>query len=189
MPINIDVPIAGANLKNSFGNMLSPSRLGEGQVLKTSSLHVFPVTAEREIENPLKSQQSGYLYEEGANMSERKSKSNLPVCTVTKAQKLERCIVKLKKKGTAVSPQAVCMVSVGCRKGGSQMSEAGDTIKITGTCEDSPDKCVYTLKRVGTSLKIVGTKQLSRAIEAPALKESVPVAVLRAIENPVEVKV
>ncbi|MDP2730129.1 MAG: HNH endonuclease [Dehalococcoidales bacterium] len=117
-----------------------------------------------------------------------KSKSNLPVCTTTEAKKVERCIVRVKTKGGA-NPFAVCMVKVGCRKDGSQMSESGDTIKITGKCEDGPEKCTYTLRRVGNSYKIIGTKQLAKAIGAPGLKESVPGNVLQAIKNPVEVAV
>ncbi|MDP2729563.1 MAG: hypothetical protein Q8O55_03660 [Dehalococcoidales bacterium] len=128
----------------------------------------------------------GTIINGGVTMSD--SKSNLPVCTVTEAKKLERCIVKVKKKGGA-NPFAVCKVSVGCRKAGSQMSESGDTIKITGKCEDGPEKCTYTLRRVGNSYKIIGTKQLTKAIGAPVLKESVPTDVLEAIKHPVEVAV
>ncbi len=111
------------------------------------------------------------------------------VCSKEEAKKLERCILLVKKKGTAVNPFALCQSALKCKKG-AKVSESGDTIKITGKCEDGqPEKCVFTLKRVGNSLKVVGSRQLGKAIESPSLKEeAVPPDVKAAINNPVEVK-
>ncbi len=96
----------------------------------------------------------------------------------------------VKKKGAAANPFAVCQSSLGCKKG-SSLKESGDTIKITGRCEDGhPDKCVYKITKVGNSLKVIGSRQLAKAIESPKLKEdAVPANVKAAILNPLEVKI
>jgi SWI/SNF-related matrix-associated actin-dependent regulator 1 of chromatin subfamily A len=72
-----------------------------------------------------------------------------------------------------------------------ELKESGDTIKITGKCDDGkPERCVFKLKRVGNSLKIVGTTGIGKALGSPALKESlVPANVKTAIMNPVNVSV
>ncbi len=40
----------------------------------------------------------------------------LPVCTKSKAKKLERCILSVKAKGDVVNPFAVCQSQLGCKK-------------------------------------------------------------------------
>jgi len=137
-------------------------------------------------------------------MEERKSKSNLPVCTVEQRGKREHLILKLKQKnidagcptpegtGSKKCPNvfAISTKVVACRPGSTKLSEPRDTIKITGRCpEGEASKCVLTLKRVGDPVKVVGTQQLSKAIKGPELKEeSVPANVRVALEHPVEVK-
>lgn len=132
------------------------------------------------------------------------SKNKLPVCTVEQIGKRERLILKMKQKnidagcptpegtGSKKCPTvfAVATKVVACRPGSTKLSEPGDTIKITGRCpEGDASKCVLTLKRVGNSVKVIGTQQLSRAIKAPELKEeSVPANIAQAIRHPVEVK-
>jgi predicted aspartyl protease len=64
--------------------------------------------------------------EEGRKKS--KLTEALPVCTATEAKKLERCILSVKKKGTAVSPFAVCQVSVGCKKPKTKLNEVSPEV-------------------------------------------------------------
>lgn len=105
------------------------------------------------------------------------------VCSLEEANKLERCIMLVKKKGTAANPWAVCKSTLG-------LKESGDIIKITGKCETGEsEKCVYKVSKVGNSLKVIGSQQLVKAIRSPKLKEeAIPAKVQEAIEHPMEVK-
>jgi len=43
-------------------------------------------------------------------------KKTLPVCSIAKGKKLERCILKVKKSGSEVNPFVVCQSMIGCSK-------------------------------------------------------------------------